>query len=259
MPSPKRWFPKSRDFNDDPEGWELTEKFGDRTIRLWDEICAILDKTENQWRASGEWLAGLSRKVRQTPATVSRAIGWMLANHWLEVGELSADGSPTVYSSPNYWKYHKMKEPKGELQGSSLPNLPNLPNLPKKNLKKKVSRNFDVFWESYPKKIGKGSAEKSFSRIKFANGLFDTVMAALEVQKHSAQWQRDNGAFIPNPATWLNQRRWEDQLTNGFDQQVELEKSEALAREKDRIWRAEHGNQDPFADLARLSRTKTYR
>ena len=27
------------------------------------------------------------------------------------------------------------------------------------------------------------------------------------------QWNRDNGQFIPHPATWLNQRRWEDELT----------------------------------------------
>ena len=29
----------------------------------------------------------------------------------------------------------------------------------------------------------------------------------------SAQWQRDNGQYIPHPATWLNQGRWDDELT----------------------------------------------
>ena len=129
MPSPKRWFPKSRDFNDDPEGWELTDTFGDRTVRLWDEICAILDKTDNHWEVSGRWLASLSRKVRQSSATVSRVLGWLVANHWLTIEQVSTDGSPLVYSSPNYWKYHKKQETKGEIQGPAAgagigPSLP---------------------------------------------------------------------------------------------------------------------------------------
>lgn len=68
---------------------------------------------------------------------------------------------------------------------------------------------FDVFWKAYPKKVGKGAAETSWARAKI-NGEFDSVIAALEVQKQSAQWQKDGGQFIPNPSTWLNQKRWED-------------------------------------------------
>lgn len=68
---------------------------------------------------------------------------------------------------------------------------------------------FDLFWKAYPKKVGKGAAETSWARAKI-NGDFDSVIAALERQKQSEQWQKDGGQFIPNPATWLNQKRWED-------------------------------------------------
>jgi hypothetical protein len=68
---------------------------------------------------------------------------------------------------------------------------------------------FDVFWKAYPKKVGKGAAETSWARAKI-NGEFDSVLAALELQKQSDQWRKDDGQFIPNPATWLNQKRWED-------------------------------------------------
>jgi hypothetical protein len=27
----------------------------------------------------------------------------------------------------------------------------------------------------------------------------------------SAEWTKDGGQFIPHPATWLNQKRWEDE------------------------------------------------
>ena len=38
------------------------------------------------------------------------------------------------------------------------------------------------------------------------------MLAAIEKQKQSAQWQDNGGQFIPHPSTWLNQRRWEDEL-----------------------------------------------
>lgn len=70
---------------------------------------------------------------------------------------------------------------------------------------------FEQFWKAYPRKQGKGAAEKAFAKAKL-NGHFDSMLTALEVHKRSEQWQRDGGQFIPNPATWLNQRRWEDEI-----------------------------------------------
>ena len=40
-------------------------------------------------------------------------------------------------------------------------------------------------------------------------------MSAIEAQKKSPQWTKDGGQFIPHPATWLNGKRWEDQVTAG--------------------------------------------
>lgn len=73
-------------------------------------------------------------------------------------------------------------------------------------------RRFDTFWKAYPKKVGKGAAEKSFMKYKVDDALLETMLKAIEAAKRSEQWQRDGGQYIPNPATWLNQRRWEDEL-----------------------------------------------
>lgn len=138
MPTPKRWHPVSRDLNDDPELWDFTETFGDRYLRLWLEILSMIDKSENRWRVTGQWLASLSRKVRGSVATSRRAIDWLILNQWITVEERSADGSPLVFSSRNYWKFHKSREPKGAPLGSvagpkkSLSGLP--PNLSEPNL-----------------------------------------------------------------------------------------------------------------------------
>lgn len=71
---------------------------------------------------------------------------------------------------------------------------------------------FDMFWEEYPKKVGKEAARKAFIKAKSKVDL-NTILQAIKTQKTSEQWQRDNGQYIPNPATWLNQGRWQDELT----------------------------------------------
>ena len=71
---------------------------------------------------------------------------------------------------------------------------------------------FDTFWKAYPKKSGKGAAEKAFSKLPAPASLLPKMLDAIELQKQSIQWQKENGQFIPNPSTWINQRRWEDEL-----------------------------------------------
>ena len=77
---------------------------------------------------------------------------------------------------------------------------------------------FDKFWSIYPKKVGKEAARKAFSRVKVP---VDTLTAAILAQKRSMQWQRDGGQYIPNPATWLNQGRWEDVLETQTTEKIE--------------------------------------
>lgn len=70
-------------------------------------------------------------------------------------------------------------------------------------------KGFDTFWSAYPKKVGKGAAEKSWQKNKPP---LEEVLVAIEKQKQTDQWKKENGQFIPNPATWLNQKRWEDEV-----------------------------------------------
>ena len=71
---------------------------------------------------------------------------------------------------------------------------------------------FLAFWNAYPKKIGKQAALKAYQKIPQSKEQLQIILNAIKKQKQSAQWQKDNGQFIPNPATWLNQGRWEDEI-----------------------------------------------
>lgn len=71
---------------------------------------------------------------------------------------------------------------------------------------------FDSFWKSYPKKKGKDKCMRWFSSHKVTSELLDQMLQAIEEQKKSKDWQKENGQFIPYPYTWLNQGRWKDEV-----------------------------------------------
>lgn len=71
---------------------------------------------------------------------------------------------------------------------------------------------FDAFWDIYPKKMGKGAAFKSWKKIRGIEVVFEKILGAVAAQKKSEQWLKEGGQFIPHPATWLNQMRWEDEI-----------------------------------------------
>lgn len=73
---------------------------------------------------------------------------------------------------------------------------------------------FDQFWFAYPKKVGKDTAKKAFEKRKPDSALLRLMIEAIDRQKESPQWQKDEGQYIPNPATWLNGGRWMDEVTD---------------------------------------------
>ena len=77
------------------------------------------------------------------------------------------------------------------------------------------SNTFDIemirkFYESYPKKVGKQSCLNWFKRKKPNQELVDKMISKVNEYKQTKQWQ--NKQYIPNPLTWLNQGRWEDEI-----------------------------------------------
>jgi len=64
---------------------------------------------------------------------------------------------------------------------------------------------FNTFWNLYPKKTGKAEALKSWRKKKPD---IDKVVSSLRWQVESQQWKQ---GFIPNPSTYINQERWDDE------------------------------------------------
>jgi hypothetical protein len=70
-----------------------------------------------------------------------------------------------------------------------------------------LDSDFETFYSTYPRKVSKTNAEKAWKKQKC---VLSEVMPSL--QKQMKLW--NDPQFIPHPATWLNGRRWEDDLTS---------------------------------------------
>lgn len=72
----------------------------------------------------------------------------------------------------------------------------------------KSENEFLEFWKIYPKKKKKKEALISWLKI---NPPIQPVLNAIMWQKNQRDWVKEDGKFIPYPATYINGHRWEDE------------------------------------------------
>ncbi len=108
------------------------------------------------------------------------------------------------------------KQPMVDLQNNSKQPMVNFENNQKQpNVNDNVNVNeksFELFWKAYPKKVNKASAMKTWNKLEPDDDLVRLILSALEQFKQTEQWQKEDGQYIPYPSTWLNNKRWEDNL-----------------------------------------------
>ena len=70
---------------------------------------------------------------------------------------------------------------------------------------------FGEWYEEYPRKIDPKRAKAAWDKLKVDETLFNEIMDGLR------KWKRawDDPKFVPYPATWLNNRRWEAEPPKG--------------------------------------------
>lgn len=78
-----------------------------------------------------------------------------------------------------------------------------------------VSKRFERFWDAYPKRTGKRKAEEAFKRA-IGRDLPEPEALAAIIATHASgkQWRE---GFVKNPATWLNQDCWLDEVEQASD------------------------------------------
>lgn len=70
------------------------------------------------------------------------------------------------------------------------------------------SKEFEEFWKSYPRKVGKGAAIKAHAKALKTAG-HEQIQSGVESLRISVAGK--DPKFTPHPSTWLNEMRWEDE------------------------------------------------
>lgn len=74
------------------------------------------------------------------------------------------------------------------------------------------AQRFESFWKLYPNKKAKQTARTAWGKLQVDGTLYTTIMRAVTLQSKTEDWTKDGGKYVPHPATWLNGRRWEDEV-----------------------------------------------
>lgn len=156
-----------------------------------------------------------TRKFRQKPS--GGAPAW-IANHVAKLVEgIDPDGSDkaTQIGRSKRPSGVDISDPLGSEQLRPFTEDSNRETPP--NPQRGLSARFQRFWNAYPRKVGKGTAERAFNRIKPDDNLVSKMLVAIQRWKQSDAWAREGGRFVPYPATWLKRRGWEDELPANDD------------------------------------------
>lgn len=207
---------------------EKVNRMTDFQFRLWVNLIAYVDDY-GRGDARPAIIKGKCFPLRErlTNADINAALTGLAGIGCVSLYEV--DGKPYLYF-PN-WESHQRvrnkvsKFPAPQESAASRGELPQVaariqsnPNPESESRIQnpkdtRVREAFGAFWSAYPKKVGKPAAERAFKKIKESD--YPLLLPAIEQHKRSKQWQKNDGEFIPNPATWLNQERWNDTLPQG--------------------------------------------
>lgn len=152
----------------------------------FDEYQLITQSRANNWQTSGEQTADKRQTNDEQTADNGQAKGDIIRIKEYKNTRIQEDCSINPLLSPTPRKATANPEP---------------------------SDSFNRFWEAYPKKTSKQTALKAWNKLNPNDELVNTILASLEAQKKLPQWTKDNGQYIPYPASWLNGKRWEDEVT----------------------------------------------
>ena len=173
-----------------------------------------------------------------------------LHEHWLNYQEISEKRRKAAEE-----RYHANAEQKHHPASASA-SAPAIkeqvltpPPVAASRAKKKFSgysAEFERFWEAYPRKVGKYDAYKAFEAAGI-NGELNTVIAKITLSSKTRDWTKNEGQYIPHPATWLHRRGWED----------EIQESQLTWEAQDELYRMETNVSAPAEPVSGVQYART--
>lgn len=165
-------------------------------------LLEILSRPDN-WRVSADSLARSGNEGRHAILTALKELretGYMKTEkRQNEQGRFET--LSIVYDTP-YYEATEVQKPDSGYPKSE--NRTSLEELSKKNLD--TNLHFEMFWNVYPRKVGKQAAIKAFTKAIKSASVEDIVAGA----SRYANDPNRSDTFTAHPTTWLNAGRWAD-------------------------------------------------
>ena len=201
-------------------------------------IASILKEDEEEERRQ------IENKVKAGAAGGKKRV----ANQASQAGACSAwKNQASQASACSAWKNQAnlagASDPNTESEKYNINNIynNNINNLSQnKNMDQKTSKLFSRFWEAYPRHEAKEAAREAFTKLGVDEGLLETMITAIGKWKKTNQWKDEGGRYIPNPANWLRQRRWEDEVPKPAKPKATVIAQQYEQREYDEAYWAEY-------------------
>jgi hypothetical protein len=146
--------------------------------------------------------------TREVRAEAGRRGGKQKASNLLD----KTLAKPKQNSAPS--QSHPVPIPSTSPDGEEPPVPPatDAPPAAPKAISRRQEQGFDAFWQAWPKKEGKAKAQTAWARIRPDPDTIQAILDAIPRHQAAKDWPRENWRFCPLPATWLNERRWDDEL-----------------------------------------------
>lgn len=206
---------------------EVAKEVGIEAAILFQNIRHWVDKNEKNERHKHEgryWTYNSTKAFAEqfpymTDGKIRRALEKLVAKEWIIVGNFNR----VAYDRTRWFAVAKPAPSICQNQQMDLSDSPNgfgtgaqpIPdNKPDRNTDTNASASFESFWDVWPKtkKKGKKMAKKAWIKANPDETLCKTIIQAVKTQSKTEDWTKNNGQFIPLPATWLNGERWEDEI-----------------------------------------------
>lgn len=195
--------------------WIPREIWLDNRLNALDKVILTeihsLDNGEEHCFAGNEYLAEFCQcSTSKVTKTVSKLIelGYIKV-HSFDGRIRRLRSCITIHTTQNSKMYDSDEQ---NVLPINITSSEKIKNTQRKREKSVFSDGFDDFWSAYPRPVKKKTAFEVWSKLKPDEELRKKIIADINRRK-SSEWSNIEERYIPHPSTYLNQRRWEDEIT----------------------------------------------
>jgi len=207
----------------------------DKTLKplarlLYAEITALCNKEGYCW-AGNQYFADLYEVDKNT---VSGWIGQLKTRGYITVQLEYKEGTKQIlnrYIRINGEGIHKIIDTSLQKDSYPINEIIEVNKTINKTINNTVNNKdyFSQFWDFYPRKAGKEAARKAWNKLQPNEELMTLIANNIQERIDKGEWRKDNKSYILHASTFLNQKRWEDEV---LEKQHEKSKSTDTAGSK---------------------------